>query len=97
VAPPFRKAEFDILYNQGISREGDVIDLGVATGIIEKKGSWFLFGEEKLGQGRETVREILQHDAKLLARIEKEIRAKQKQDISDEMQRKKEARIRRRS
>ena len=77
VAPPFKKAEFDILYNQGISREGDLIDLGLACGLIEQKGSWFVFGEEKLGQGRETAREVLKGDPKLLGKLEAGIRKKQ--------------------
>ena len=59
VAPPFRQAEFDILYNQGISKEGDLIDLGVECGIVEKSGSWYSYDEERIGQGRENARRFL--------------------------------------
>ncbi|MEO5987290.1 MAG: recombinase RecA, partial [Candidatus Eisenbacteria bacterium] len=63
VAAPFREAEFDILYNQGISREGELIDFGVDKGVISKAGTWFSFGEERLGQGRENTRMFLkEHD-----------------------------------
>ena len=59
VAPPFRQAEFDIIYNEGISREGDLIDLGVDEGIVEKSGSWYSYGDERIGQGREKARTFL--------------------------------------
>ena len=59
VAPPFRQAEFDILYNEGISHEGDLLDLGAEAGIVEKSGSWFSFDGERIGQGRETARRFL--------------------------------------
>jgi len=73
VAPPFRKAQFDLLYDHGISREGDVIDLGVEHEIIEKKGSWFSYGETKLGQGREAVRTLLEDNIELRDEIETKI------------------------
>ncbi len=69
VAPPFRKAEFDILYGEGISKEGDLIDLGVAANIIQKSGAWYSFGEERLGQGRENVRIFLKENPDLFAKI----------------------------
>ena len=74
VAPPFRQAEFDILYAQGISREGDLIDLGVRYGVLEKSGAYFRHGEETLGQGREQARLYLRGKASLAAQVENEIR-----------------------
>jgi recombination protein RecA len=74
VAPPFREAEFDILYGTGISRTGDLLDLAVNLKIIEKAGTWFSYGEERLGQGRENVRKYLEQNPKLLADIEKKVR-----------------------
>src|SRR5690606_7057141 len=69
MAPPFRECEFDILYGQGISRSGDVLDLATEAGIVEKSGSWFSFGEERLGQGREKVRQHLEDNPDLLEKI----------------------------
>lgn len=71
VAPPFKKAEFDILYGEGISKEGDLIDLGVAAEIIQKSGAWYSFGEERLGQGRENVRILLKENSDLYEQIKK--------------------------
>jgi recombination protein RecA len=76
VAPPFRKAEFDIMYGVGISRIGEVIDLGVELEIINKSGSWYSYGETKLGQGREGLKTILTDNVELAEEIEKKIRAK---------------------
>ncbi len=76
VAPPFTVAEFDILYNEGISKEGSIIDLGLQHGIISKKGAWFSFGERRLSQGREALRESLKADSQLTKEIVKEIRQK---------------------
>ena len=73
-APPFRQAEFDILYAQGISKEGDILDLGVRYGILEKSGAYYRFGEETLGQGREAARIHLKENGKLSTALEKEIR-----------------------
>jgi len=69
VAPPFKKAEFDILYNEGISKEGDLIDLGVAADVIQKSGAWYSFNEERLGQGRENVRVFLKENKDLYETI----------------------------
>ncbi len=69
VAPPFKKAEFDILYGEGISKEGDLIDLGVAADVIQKSGAWYSFGEERLGQGRENVRIFLKENKDLYETI----------------------------
>lgn len=78
VAPPFRYAEFDIMFSQGISKEGDLIDVGVALGIINKAGAFFAHGETKLGQGRENAKEYLRQHPDLASRIEQEIRASTK-------------------
>ncbi|MDP6977887.1 MAG: recombinase RecA [Myxococcota bacterium] len=69
VAPPFRQAEFDIIYNEGISREGDLIDLGVEEGIVEKSGSWFSYDTERIGQGRENARRFLKENPDVAQRI----------------------------
>jgi recombination protein RecA len=73
VAPPFRKAEFDILYGEGISKSGEIIDLGVQFNIIKKSGSWFSYGETKLGQGRETVRNLILDNPELAQELETKI------------------------
>jgi recombination protein RecA len=73
IAPPFRKAEFDILYGEGISKTGEIIDLGVNYGIIKKSGSWFSYGETKLGQGRDGVRKLIKDNPELAAELEKKI------------------------
>jgi len=73
VAPPFRTAFFDIMYGQGISRSGELIDLGLDAKIIEQSGSWFAFGAEKLGQGREKVRALLDEDEELRNAIEAKV------------------------
>ena len=75
VAPPFRKAEFDILYGEGISKVGEIIDLGVEINIIKKAGSWFSYGETKLGQGREGVKTLLKDNPELAEEIEAKILA----------------------
>ena len=76
VAPPFREAEFDILYGTGISREGEVVDLGAEDGIVEKSGSWFSFEGERIGQGRENAKEFLREHPDVARTIEERIRAK---------------------
>lgn len=75
VAPPFRTAEFDIMFNRGISKEGDLIDLGVATGIVKKTGAFLAYGEAKLGQGRENAKDYLREHPELVSQLESEIRA----------------------
>jgi len=69
VAPPFKKAEFDILYGEGISKEGDLIDLGVTANVIQKSKAWYSFGEERLGQGRDNVRTFLKENPDLYETI----------------------------
>ena len=76
VAPPFRNAQFDIMYGEGISKTGEIIDLGVEYGIISKSGSWFSYEGAKLGQGRESVRSILKDNPELLIEIEDKIKLK---------------------
>ena len=79
VAPPFRSAEFDIIFGEGISKMGEVIDMGVELGIVQKSGSWFSYGTDKLGQGRDSVRQLLIDNPELSAEIEAKIRAKIKE------------------
>ena len=74
VAPPFREAEFDIIYGEGISREGDLIDLGVAQNIVEKSGSWFSYKGERIGQGRENARQFLKDNQDVMAKLDVEVR-----------------------
>ncbi len=74
VAPPFRTAEFDIVYNEGISKSGDVLDMGVETGIIEKRGSYYSYGETRLGQGRENTKTFLRENPETLEEITQKIR-----------------------
>ncbi len=76
VAPPFRVAEFDIMYNQGISREGDVLDLAVSMGIVDKRGSYFTYQDVRLGQGRENVKTYLAEHQELLEQLDSDIRAR---------------------
>lgn len=73
MAPPFRKAEFDIMYGEGISKTGEIIDIGVDLGIMKKSGSWFSYGETKLGQGRESVKNLLRDNPELAAELETKI------------------------
>jgi recombination protein RecA len=74
VAPPFRECEFDIMYDEGISREGDVLDLGVELELIEKRGSYYSYGEERLAQGRENAKQALRENMALCWEIENAIR-----------------------
>ncbi len=73
IAPPFRQAEFDIMYNQGISKSGDVLDLAVERGVVEKAGAWFAYGEEKIGQGREAAKKYLEDNPKVMEKITKQV------------------------
>lgn len=75
VAPPFRKAEFDMMYGLGISKVGEIIDLGVEFNIVKKSGSWFSYGETKLGQGRDAVKELLLENPDLMDELEEKIKA----------------------
>ena len=75
VAPPFKQAEFDIIYGEGISREGSLIDMGVANGIIRKAGAWFTYESDQLGQGKENARNFLKNNPKIAEEIDRRIRA----------------------
>jgi recombination protein RecA len=79
VAPPFRHAEFDIIFGEGISKVGEILDSGVEMGIVQKSGSWFSYNSDKLGQGRESVKQLLHDNAELANEIENKIREKIKE------------------
>jgi recombination protein RecA len=74
VAPPFRKVEFDIMYGKGISRSGEVVDMGVELGVVKKSGSWFSYGDTKLGQGRDAVKQLIEDNPELMEELEGKIR-----------------------
>ena len=74
VAPPFTKAEFDIMYGQGISKVGEILDIGVEMNIINKSGSWFSYGETRLGQGRDAVKSIIADNPELMEELENKIK-----------------------
>jgi len=86
VSPPFKQAEFEILYGEGISRHGEIIDLGVQHGIVDKAGSWYSYGDDRIGQGKENVREFLRGNPEMADEIEGKIREKllpSKADVID--------------
>ena len=74
VSPPFKQVEFDIMYGEGISKSGEIVDLGVKFGIIEKSGAWFSYGDERIGQGRENAKKFLLENHELAEEIEAKIR-----------------------
>ena len=76
VAPPFRQTEFDIIYNEGISKEGELIDIGAESGIVDKTGAWYSFNKERIGQGKDNARQFLKDNPDIAAEIEKRIREK---------------------
>lgn len=76
IAPPFREAEFDIMFGQGISKEGDILDIAANEGIVQKTGAWFAYNENKIGQGRENAKAFLKSNPEVLAEIENKVRAK---------------------
>ena len=76
VAPPFREAEFDILYGSGISKEGELVDMASEHNIIEKLGAWYSYGGERIGQGRENARDLLKANPKIADEVEAKLRAK---------------------
>jgi len=82
VAPPFRQCEFDIVYGSGVSKDGEIIDLGTELNIIKKSGSWYSYGETKLGQGRDGVRQLLGDNPYLSMELEERIREKLKDKLA---------------
>ena len=74
VAPPFKVAEFDIMYGEGISKNGEIIDLGVSADIVEKSGAWYAYNGQKIGQGRENAKKFLKDNPQIADEIEKKIR-----------------------
>ena len=76
VAPPFKQAEFDIMYGEGISREGEVLEIGVNLGVLEKSGAWYIHNGDRLGQGKDNARDFLKENAALAREIEGKIREK---------------------
>jgi len=74
VAPPFKNTEFDIMYGEGISKVGEILDLGVEFDIVKKSGSWFSYGDTKLGQGRDAVKELLKDNPELLEELAEKIK-----------------------
>ena len=82
IAPPFRSAEFDIMYNEGISQSGDVLDLAVINGIVDKSGAWFAYGGSKIGQGREASKEFLKQNPEVMAEIDAKVRAKVAEEVA---------------
>ncbi|HAH87510.1 MAG TPA: DNA recombination/repair protein RecA, partial [Armatimonadetes bacterium] len=75
VAPPFRQAEFDIMFGKGISKSGGILDMGTEMGMVSKMGTWFAYGDTRLGQGRENAKQFLEEHAELMEEIEARIRA----------------------
>src|SRR5215204_6276249 len=86
VAPPFRECEFDIMYGEGISREGDVLDLGSVQRVVEKSGAWFSYKGERLGQGRENAKQLLKENPDMLKKIENEVKVKLGMPVREEPQ-----------
>ena len=73
VAPPFKEVEFDLIHGEGISKEGDVLDVAVEKNIVEKSGTWYAYQGQRIGQGRENAKQFLKENSKILEQIEKEI------------------------
>ena len=76
LAPPFKIVHFEIMYGEGISREGELIDLGVDHGLVEKSGAWFAYDKERIGQGKDAAKQYLKDNPKVATKIEKDLRAK---------------------
>jgi len=74
LAPPFKQVEFDIMYGEGVSKNGEILDLGVKAGVVEKSGAWFSYDSQRIGQGRENAKQFLKQNPDIAARIEATIR-----------------------
>ena len=85
VAPPFREAEFDVVYGEGISKAGNILDMAVNMDIIEKSGSWFSYNGERIGQGRENIKKLLQENPEMLAEVEEKVRANFKKGFEESL------------
>ena len=88
VAPPFKQAEFDIMYNEGISRTGNIVDVGVKENIVQKSGAWFSYGDIRLGQGRENAKQYLKENPEVALEIENKIRAKHELPLMEDKSKK---------
>ena len=84
IAPPFREAEFDIMFGKGISREGDILDLGVTSNVVQKSGAWFAYNGDKIGQGRENAKIYLSEHPDIMEEIEQKVREHFAVDVSHE-------------
>ena len=84
VAPPFRTCEFDLMFGEGISRLGEIIDLGVENNVIKKSGSWFSYGDTKLAQGREALKQLLRDNPELCDELEAKVRAALMEKVNPE-------------
>ena len=90
VAPPFKEAVFDIMYGKGISKESSILDMAIDFGIIEKSGSWFSYNDEKLGQGRENIKKMMEDNPKFMDEIEQKVRTKMQEEKTDKKEEVKE-------
>jgi len=84
VAPPFKQVEFDIMYGEGISKIGEILDLGVKAGVVEKSGSWFSYDSVRIGQGRENAKTFLKENSEMCAKLEAAIRGRT-DEVAEEM------------
>jgi len=81
VAPPFKEVEFDVMYGEGISREGELLDLAVEFGIVQKAGAWFSYNEARIGQGRDNAKDYFKNNPEIMAEVEELVRAKMKEKM----------------
>ena len=86
IAPPFKEAEFDIMFGKGISRSGDILDLAAGIDVIKKSGAWYAYNGEKIGQGRENAKTFLENNPEMMAEVEQKVRNHYKLDGADDVQ-----------